>query len=93
MNLFMALFTGTVRALLFFVEICFLIRAVLSWFPIREDHPILLLVAMITEPIVAPVRALLDRLGWFRNLPIDMSFFVAYLLLILVESLLGIFLW
>ncbi len=93
MNLFMALFTGTVRALLFFVEICFLIRAVLSWFPIREDHPILLFVAMITEPIVAPVRALLDRLGWFRNLPIDMSFFVAYLLLILVESLLGIFLW
>ena len=93
MNLFMALFTGTVRALLFFVEICFLIRAVLSWFPIREDHPILLFVAMITEPIVAPVRALLDRLGWFRNLPIDLSFFVAYLLLILVESLLGIFLW
>ena len=93
MTLFMALFTGTVRALLFFVEICFLIRAVLSWFPIREDHPILLFVAMITEPIVAPVRALLDRLGWFRNLPIDMSFFVAYLLLILVESLLGIFLW
>ena len=93
MNLFIALFTGTVRALLFFVEICFLIRAVLSWFPIREDHPILLFVAMITEPIIAPVRALLDRLGWFRNLPIDISFLVAYLLLILIESLLGVFVW
>ena len=92
MNLFIALFTGTVRALFFFVEICFLIRAVLSWFPMREDHPILLFVVMVTEPIIAPVRALLDKLGWFRNLPIDISFLVAYLLLMLVENLLGVFL-
>lgn len=92
MNLFVALLAGTVRALFFFVEICFLVRAVLSWFPLREDHPVILFVAMVTEPIVAPVRALLDRLGWFQNLPIDVSFFFAYLLLILVETLLGAFL-
>ena len=91
MDLFIALFTGTVRALLFILEICFLIRAVLSWFPISEENPILLFVTMVTEPIVAPVRALIDRMGWFQNLPIDLSFIIAYFLLMVVEMILGFF--
>ena len=91
MDLFLALFTGTVRALLFILEICFLIRAVLSWFPISEENPILLFVTMVTEPIVAPVRALIDRMGWFQNLPIDLSFIIAYFLLMVVEMILGFF--
>ena len=53
-----------------------LIRAVLSWFPIQRDHPILRFVCMVTEPLVAPIRALFDRMGWFRNFPIDLSFLV-----------------
>ena len=91
MDLFLALFTGTVRALWFILEICFLIRAVLSWFPISEENPILLFVTMVTEPIVAPVRALIDRMGWFQNLPIDLSFIIAYFLLMVVEMILGFF--
>ena len=92
MDLVVTLLKGSVHALFFILEICFLIRAVLSWFPVREDNPILAFVAMVTEPIIAPVRALFDRMGWFRNLPIDISFFVSYLLLMLVQALLGIFL-
>ena len=90
MNLFVALLAGTVRALFFFVEICFLVRAVLSWFPLREDHPVILFVAMVTEPIVAPIRALFDHFGWFRNIPIDISFFVAYILLSIVSTVIGV---
>ena len=46
---------------------------------------------MVTEPVVAPVRRLFERLNWFQNLPIDISFLVAYLLLTLVSSLLPLF--
>jgi uncharacterized protein YggT (Ycf19 family) len=34
-----------------------------------------------TEPVIAPVRKFLWRMGWFQGLPIDMSFMVTYLLL------------
>ena len=91
MNLFLALFTGTVRALLSIVELCFLIRALLSWFPISDENPILLFVTMVTEPIVGPVRARINRMGWFQNIPIDISFIIAYLLLFLVDGVLILF--
>ena len=93
MDLFMTLLGGTVQALLAILQLCMLVRAVLSWFPIREDNPILLFTHMVTEPIVMPIRALFERTGWFRNLPIDISFFVAYLLLSMLEVVLGIFLF
>jgi YggT family protein len=71
------------------VELCMLVRAVLSWFPVRDDNPILRFVEMVTEPLIAPIRALFDRMGWFRNFPLDMSFFVAFLLLSAVNATLG----
>ena len=71
------------------LDIAMLIRAVLSWFPIQRDHPILRFVCMVTEPLVAPIRALFDRMGWFRNFPIDLSFLVAFLLLSFVSGALG----
>ena len=35
------------------------------------------------------IRALFDRMGWFRNFPIDLSFLVAFLLLSFVSGALG----
>lgn len=90
MHLFIKIFTGTAQALLFALEICMLIRAILSWFPIKEDNPILLFVTMVTEPVIAPIRALFERFGWFRNIPIDMSFIVAYILLAMISTVIGV---
>lgn len=89
MRLALTILRGTVSALLSAVQLCMLIRAVLSWFPIQRDHPILRFVCMVTEPLVAPIRALFDRMGWFRNFPIDLSFLVAFLLLSFVSGALG----
>lgn len=88
MSLFIALLRGTVQALLSVVQICFLVRALLSWFPIREDNPFLTFTAMVTEPFIMPIRALFDRFGWFRDFPIDVSFFVSFLLVNTVGSVL-----
>ncbi|MBR7111362.1 MAG: YggT family protein [Clostridia bacterium] len=88
MPLVVALVGGAVRALLSIVQICFLVRALLSWLPLREDHPIGTFTAMVTEPFIAPIRALFDRFGWFRDFPLDMPFFVAMLLVGLLDTLL-----
>ena len=89
MKIALLILGNTVLTLLSALEICMLVRAVLSWFPIRDDNPILRFVEMVTEPLIAPIRALLDRTGWFRNFPLDMSFFVTFLLISAAGAVLG----
>lgn len=64
------------------------VRAVLSWFIDDEDSRLVRFLNLITEPVIMPVRSLFERLGWFQNLPIDISFYVSYLLLALLQLLL-----
>ncbi|MBO5327137.1 MAG: YggT family protein [Clostridia bacterium] len=90
MDLFVTLIIGIAQAILYTLEIAMLLRAILSWFPISEDNPFVLFVTMLTESIVAPIRALFERMNWFQNIPIDISFFVAYLLLSVVSTVLGV---
>ena len=90
MSLLRMLVVGTASALLGVVQLCMLVRAILSWFPVSESNPILTFTHMVTEPVIRPIRALFERMNWFQNMPIDISFLVAYLLLTLLEGLLGV---
>ena len=81
MQIVVTLLVGTVRALLSFLKICFFVRAVLSFLPIDEQHPIVRFTALVTEPIIAPVRALFDRYGWCRGSSFDVPFYTAFLLI------------
>ena len=80
-----------VSALLTVLEIAMFIRAILSWVPAWGSSAFGDLICMVTEPIIAPIRALADRLGWFRNSPIDFSFMIAYLLLFMLQSIVSAF--
>lgn len=88
MDLLIVLVKGTVRALITVLDLCMLLRAILSWF-VEEDNAILGFVTTVTEPLIAPIRALFDRFGWFQNSPLDVPFFVAFILLQLVGTLVG----
>lgn len=62
------------------VQLAMLARAILSWFPISENRFIDILY-YITEPFIVPIRMLLDKLGWFDGMPIDVSFMISYLII------------
>ncbi len=47
-----------------------IIRAVLSWFSIRPDNPLMSLLYLITEPILAPLRRIIPMMGMFDITPI-----------------------
>lgn len=81
-------FTSLVSFFLMALEVMMFIRAVLSWLPVDDDSPVVNFVYMMTEPIIAPVRILLERFDFVRRLPIDLSFFVAFILLSVVQTLL-----
>ncbi len=70
------------------LQLAMLIRAVLSWLPIADDSKFESFIYGITEPIIYPVRAVLDRFESISALPVDIPFFVTYLLLMLLSAIL-----
>lgn len=73
--------TATLSLILAAVQLLMVIRAVTSWFPIDEDNAFMRFVYFVTEPVIMPVRAILDHFGLFEGFPIDMSFFITFMLL------------
>lgn len=63
-------------------------RAIFSWIQPDEGNKLYSFLLYATEPVIVPVRALLDRFESIRNMPIDISFTVAWLLLYVVQMLL-----
>ena len=64
-----------------------IIRAILSWFMPRRQNLIMLLLDDITEPLLAPLRRVIPRLGIF-----DLSPLVAIGILYLIPLILSLLL-
>ncbi|MBQ9745958.1 MAG: YggT family protein [Clostridia bacterium] len=62
------------------------VRAVLSWFP-GQGGTFERFVQAVTEPILYPVRRLFDIFDIRPNLPIDISFTVTVVLLVLIDTI------
>lgn len=67
-----------------------LIRAVTSWLPIDEEGVLVRFIYVCTEPFIVPVRALLEKLNLFQNIPIDISFFVTFMLMSIIQLILPV---
>ena len=80
--------SATVKCLIGLLQLLMMIRAILSWIPMDEDNQINTFLYAVTEPVITPVRMLLDKLGWFEGMPIDMAFFITFILLSMLEMFL-----
>jgi YggT family protein len=76
--------------LITFVELLFnilqfaiIIRALMSWFNPSPDNPIVQLVMNITEPVLAPLRRIVPKLGM-----VDITPIVAILLMGAIQNVL-----
>jgi YggT family protein len=63
--------------LIYFIDLLFnilslaiVVRALLSWFNLPPSNPIVTLLYDITEPILAPLRRVVPRIGMFDLTPI-----------------------
>jgi YggT family protein len=72
-----------VSTLFFILQFAIIIRALMSWFNPSPENPIVRLVMEITEPVLAPLRRIVPRIGM-----IDITPIVAILLLNVIESML-----
>ena len=51
------------RAFLYILMIAIVARALLSWFPISRNNPLIQLVHQITDPLIDPVRRVMPKTG------------------------------
>ena len=72
-------------------ELCLLAYAILSWVspPSSRDGAIKRFIVAVGEAVTAPVRAILERIEWVRNCPLDLSFLVTVILLSIFRSVLS----
>ena len=66
-----------------------LISAVMSWISPRSDHPVMRFINGVTDTLVYPVRRVLSRFEFVRSFPLDISFYVTSILLVLLRSLIN----
>jgi YggT family protein len=48
---------------IWFLLICVFLRALMSWFPVRQDNQFIRLLDTVTEPLIDPVRRVVPRIG------------------------------
>ena len=86
---FLYLIAKVIDILLGVIYFAMFLRVILSIF-VGPENRLHLLCVLITEPFVVPFRLLLAKLKIAQDIPIDISFMVAYLALFLVRLLLPI---
>ena len=81
------LLSRTVLAALGIIEICMLLRAILSFF-VDQESVLLTFCIAVTEPVILPFRVLLARFEALDRLPFDIPFLVTYVALAILGGVL-----
>ena len=68
-------------------SIAIIVRALISWFPVSKDNQIVKLLYQLTEPILAPIRRLVENSSIGRSIMFDISPIVALILLEVVKNI------
>ena len=77
----------TVELYIAIVALAMAVRMLLPIFFDVESNKIYLMSCIITEPVILPVRFLMIKMNIGQDSPIDWSFFVTYLLLWLIRTM------
>lgn len=81
-------FVNTIYFLVVAMQFMMFARAIMSWIVMDEETPVTRFLNAVTDPVIVPVRMLLEKVEPIRNLPIDLSFFVSFLLLVILQNIL-----
>ncbi len=65
------------------LQIAIIGRSLLSWFPVDPRNPLISILNEVTEPILAPLRRVVPRIGM-----LDLSPMVAIFVLYIIQSFL-----
>lgn len=70
--------------LLQIIEYAILIRVILSWLPIPKDNQFIRILYQITDPVLLPIRNMIEKTNWGKNMMIDFSPLIAFAIIMLL---------
>jgi YggT family protein len=80
-----------IRAAISFVfvvmELAILVRVFISWIPVPKDNKLIGLLYQVTEPILAPIRSIIEKSSISKNMMFDFSPIVAFLIIGLIRNI------
>ena len=76
-------------SLLSLLQTVLIVRAICSWIPPVRNSKFYRFLQTITEPLLAPIRAVLHKISWLRNFPIDFSTLVLFIIIDIALTLLS----
>ena len=85
MTVFLDIFASTVQLLLTVISYSMLGRALMPLFIDVEESRFFLMLCIITEPFVMPVRAVMVHFNIGQDSPIDLAFTLTYIILTIVQ--------
>lgn len=77
----------TLYILFTIIELAILARVILSWVPMQKQNRLVNMLYMVTEPILAPIRGLIERSAFGRNMMFDFSPIIAFLIIGLIRNI------
>ncbi len=83
----------TIDILLAVIEYAILARVIISWLPVPRNNRLILLLYQVTDPILVPVRNIISKSAFGKNMMFDFSPVVAFILIGIVRNLLMKFLF
>lgn len=69
------------------IEFAVLARVIISWIPVQRESRLITLLYQVTEPILAPIRGMIERSSFGKNMMFDISPIIAFLLIGLVRNI------
>lgn len=75
----MAYLISFVEVFLQIMSLLILVRVLISWFPIDPSNPIIRILFQLTEPILAPFRRVIPRIGMFDLSPLAALLVIQFL--------------
>ena len=77
----------TVSIVFTIIEFAILARVLITWLPVPKENKLIQMLYTITEPILAPIRALIERSSFGKNMMFDFSPIVAFLLIGIIRNI------
>ncbi len=76
-----------INTVLDIIQLLIFIRIILSWIRLPRENPIIVIVYNLTEPILGPIRSLIQKSSIGGNMMFDFSPIVAWLLIALIRTI------
>lgn len=76
-----------VRTVFSVLEVAILIRVFISWLPVPKNNRLIELLYMVTEPVLAPIRNMIQKSSFGKNMMFDISPIVAIILIGILRNI------